>query len=398
MNRRIIIVRRNDKIITAFAEDGEIVELRADNDSGNSLLGNIYAGRVSSIASGMNAAFIDIKPGVSCYYPLMELSNAVFITRQRENTITQGDLLLVQVSREAIKSKAPSVTTRLNFAGRYLVLITGEKRIGISSRINGDKRELLHELLEKYSTDEYGFIVRTNAAYADRDEILDEVSKLTFEYRKLRDLAETCDAYDRLRSSPPGYAVGIRDFCEDGLVQIVTDRRDIYETVRRFLAASSPKLIDKVFLYENRLMPLSDLYSIETTVTKALHKTIWMKSGAYLVIQITEALTAIDVNTGKAENRRRETDFFRRINLEAAKEAARQIRLRNLSGIILIDFINMKDEDDTNCICRALDDSLKKDPIHAEIIDITKLQLVEITRKKVRRPFEEMINMQDDTL
>ena len=389
MDRRIVIIKERDKIETFFLEDREAVEIRIDCTSEKHLLGNIYSGRVKDISEGMNAAFIDVLPGLTCYYPLSEMEHAVFLKQCRPGKITQDDLLLVQISRESIKTKYPSVTTNVTIPGRYLVLTSGDRRISLSSKISGDARDELRSLLQENTADRHGFIIRTNAAEAGKEEILAEAVRLEAEFGDVLARAHSSRPQSLLYESIPDYVRGLQDFYSEGLSKIVTDSPSIMEQIQRYLKETQLSMPALTELYENRSMMLAELYSTSAILKHAMQKKVWLKSGGYLIIERTETLTVIDVNTGKSEAKRKMDDYFLQINLEAAKESARQIRLRNLSGIILIDFINLRDNKRTEQICEELCKYFDKDPVHTEVVDVTKLQLVEITRKKIRKPLEE---------
>jgi len=389
VDRRIVIVSEKDNIITLFLEDREAVEIRVDSIAEKHLLGSIYLGVVKDRSDCMNAAFIEIQPGKVCYYPMTELHSAIFLRQSRQGKISIGDVLIVQVSRESIKTKYPSVTTNLNISGRYLVLTSGNSRISLSTKIEGNVREELRTLLEQNRNDGIGYIIRTNAEGADRQDILSEEQRLKEIFDSVVGRAQTAKTRSLLYESIPDYVRGIQDFYGEGLTKIVADSSKVIGQIRSYLTETQPSMLDLTELYENHDVMLKDLYSVDSVLTHALQKKVWLKSGGYLVLERTETLTVIDVNTGKAESKRKSEDHFLQINLEAAREAARQIRLRNLSGIIMIDFINLKDQKDIEQVFTILSDCFNKDPIHTELVDVTPLQLFEITRKKIRRPLDE---------
>lgn len=196
--------------------------------------------------------------------------------------------------------------------------------------------------------------------------------------------------FTRMYQLPAPWLSLLRDTCDREL-SVVTDDRELYGQMEEYLRSAHPEDLPRLSLYEDDLLPLSKLYSLERELREALSERVWLKSGAYLVIQPTEALTVIDVNTGKYESKKKKQDTFLKINLEAAGEIARQLRLRNISGIILVDFINMDAEEDKEALKKTLADALHRDPIKALLVDLTALNLVEITRKKVQKPLAEQI-------
>ena len=365
-------------------EDGEMKEIHVSEEEQEDAfrLGNIYVGKVKKIVSNIQAAFIEIAPGVECYYAMNEKGN---------RNLKAGEELVVQICKEAIKTKQPSVTSKINLTGKYVVLTANDTRIGVSSKIEKEKRNQLQALIEKYRSDEYGFIVRTNAKDCPDDKIIKEADRLKKEYEDIIKKSSTRVCFSCLKEAVKPYIADLRNLYEDGLTDIIVEDHDIYDQMKRFLMEEQPEDMEKLQLYEDKLLPLHKLYSIEKVLKDAMQKKVWMKSGAYLVIEPTEALTVIDVNTGKCTGKKKDEPAYFKINLEAAKEAAKQIRLRNLSGIILIDFINLEDPEKMEELLLALKGYLRQDPIPSSFVDVTKLQLVEVTRKKVRRPLHESL-------
>lgn len=307
----------------------------------------------------------------------------------------QGDEVLVQVSKEAVKTKPANLTVNLNFTGRYAVLTYGKTGIGISSKIKNEaQRKRLYKLLEPYKNEEYGFILRTNAVNALDSEIIAELDKLRKEYKKVRQKAEYSACFSCVLEAPEHFITDIRDSRKKQSFEIITDDRQIYERVMDYLESFQPEDKEKLRFYEDSMICLWNLYGLEAKLEKALRTKVWLSSGAYLVIEPTEALTVIDVNSGKAVGKKKDTEAaYYKVNLEAAEEIAVQIRLRNLSGIILVDFIDMKEEKNTKALISFFTEKLAKDPIKTNFIDITALHLAEITRKKVRKPLYEQIRL-----
>lgn len=394
MNRKLIITRIEDKILTALYENDAIVELHCcgrDIPTNQVALGNIYVGKVKNIVHNINAAFVEIGDGLECYYAIDENPSPIFTHKIGKKPLCIGDELIVQISKEAVKTKAPTVSSKLNFTGKYAVLTYGDKRIGVSTKLGKADKERLQKIGMPFASEEYGFIIRTNAKDVDDTVLEKELKHLSAEYHRLTEIAKTRTCFSCLKTSPKPYLLELRNIYQEGLTDIVVEDKVIYQEVKTFLEAEQPEDLEKLRLYEDKTLPLHKLYSIETHVANALKEYVWLKSGAYLVIQPTEALTVIDVNTGKCISKKKDDATYLKINLEAAKEAAKQIRLRNLSGIILIDFINMNKKEYMDELLDSFDKELRKDPISTSLIDVTKLQLVEVTRKKVRKPFHEAI-------
>lgn len=381
--------------VAALSEEERIVEIRLESDQEKSILGNIYTGQVENIASNIQAAFVQIEPGKRCYYPLAEAQRAVFSAgRKGSGPLRPGDELLVQVSRDAMKGKLPALTSNLNFTGRYLVLTTGDKKFGLSSKLAQEDRHRLSGWLKEEAErpdKEFGIIVRTNAADASKEEILKELEWLKGRYHKAVVQGRNRTCFSLVLETEPFYVAAVRDAYGRDLDEIITDVPEIREMILGYLEEISPELKEKLRFYQDKLLPLYKLYRVETALDAIQKEKVWLNSGGFLVIQQTEAFVSIDVNSGKYTGKKKMEETFRKINLEAAAEISRQLRLRNLSGIILIDFINMENPDHRDELFHVLQKLLRKDPIKSRAIDITPLHILEMTRKKVRRPVIEDI-------
>ena len=397
MKRKILIEKTEGQIRTFFLENDEIVEIHcapADEESaGRHLLGNIYVGKVKNIVPNIGAAFVEIESGVNCYYDMKDAEHAVFTHKIGKKPLCIGDELVVQISKEAVKTKAPTVTGNISFTGRYAVLTHGNTRIGVSSKIPKKVREEYKERLRQFQNDRFGIIVRTNAKDAPFQDVLDEISRLKAEYEKIMSAAPTRVCFSCLRSAPPSYISDLKNVYMEGMEEIIVGDPELYTRIQAFFAAEIPEKEGLLRLYDDSAFPLGKLYSTQTAIEKALREKVWLRNGGYLVIQPTEALTVIDVNSGKSAGKGKNEEGILKINLEAAREVARQIRLRNLSGIIIIDFINLESEENVGLLLKEFRMRLAGDPIQTTLVDITPLNLVEVTRKKVHRPLYEQIRM-----
>lgn len=395
IDKKLIITKYQNKIVTMLLENSEVVELHVSDYEQKSVeLGNIYIGRVKNIVQNIQAAFIEIGDGIECYYSLLENKNPIFTHKIGKKPLCIGDELLVQVTKEAVKTKVPTVNCELNFTGKYAILTSGDTRIGVSNKLNKTESERLYQLASPYGTKEYGFILRTNARDAENNIIQSEIERLISEYQTLIKNASTRTCFSCMRSAPKPYIAELINVYQEGLTEIIVEDLELYEEVESYLRQMQPEDFDKLRLYKDCLLPLHKLYSLEHHLQKALNERVWLKSGAYLVIQPTEALTVIDVNTGKCISKKKDDETYLRINMEAAKEVAKQIRLRNLSGIIIVDFINLNESSSMDKLLCFLQKELKQDPIATTLVDVTKLQLVEITRKKIRKPLYETLGGQ----
>jgi len=388
----LIIVRKEDAVITGMFENNELVEVQVEKDDGQDILGDIYLGKVKNIVANINAAFVQIDAGRMCYLSLDEVKNPVRLG-QRSGPVKSGDELIVQITKESSAYKAAQATSGFSITGRNLVLVHGRRVLGISQKIaDKDERARLRELLCDLVTDNFGFIVRTNAAGAKKEDIEAEAASLIGTYEEIVTCGIHKSVFARLYSPPPSYIWEIRDLCGSQIDRIVTDDEDIFENVRSYLSQNQPEDVSKLTLFKEGTLGLAGMYGLDGKIEKALEERVWLDSGAYLIIQATEACTVIDVNTGRAiKGRKDQQETFLRINLEAAGQVARQLRLRNLSGIIIVDFIDMESDEHKQCLMQELRSLCKKDRIPTKVVDMTKLNLVEITRKKTRKPLSQQV-------
>ena len=363
------VVTTVNKILMGFyIEDGHIQEIHCYEES--SLVGNIYIGRVSNILDNINAAFIDIKRDCSCYLSLEDYKSI--------KPLKIGDELMVQVSKDAIKSKKATVTTNISLTGQSII-IQSEQQLGVSSKIKNDARRNELKALYKSLGCKYGAIIRTRAENISENELSDEIYLLANELDEIYEKSRYATLYSCLYKKEQAYISNIKDMLSRD-VEVVTDNGQIYRECG-----------NAIRLYEDRDISISSLYDINHTLDKLKNKNAYLKSGAYLVIEPTEAMTVIDVNSGKAIKGKNTEDIIFKINLEAAKEIARQLRLRNLSGIIMVDFISMKSAENNRKLLEALRACTEADSVSVNVVDMTSLGIIELTRKKVRRPLHEVL-------
>ncbi|MEF9945900.1 MAG: ribonuclease E/G [Lachnospiraceae bacterium] len=399
MERKLVITQIEGRIISSIIENGAIIELHCSpvKEKHNiGALGDIYVGRVKNIVPNIGAAFIEIAPGVECYFTLDTNKTPIFTHKIGKKPLCIGDELLVQIQKEAVKTKQPTVTSNFDITGKYAVLTYGDTRIGVSGKIGGKRKKELQELVKPYESKEYGFIIRTNAKDCPNEILLQEILTLQNLYRDMVSTAQTRICYSCLLKAPKSYLTDLKNIYQQDLECILIEDDLIFQEVQEFLAKEQPEELEKLFHYEDSLLPLHKLYSVETAIQSSMKERVWLNSGGYLVIQYTEAMTVMDVNTGKCTSKKNNEETYLKINLEAAKEAAKQMRLRNLSGIIMIDFINLEQEEHTKRLVKEFRQMLREDPIQTNFVDVTKLQLVEVTRKKVRKPFYE--SYQNDSI
>ncbi|MCR5743608.1 MAG: ribonuclease E/G [Lachnospiraceae bacterium] len=381
-----ILTERNGYVLDCLFDNRRAVELRIDPIENESCIGNIYIGRVKDVVPSIGAAFVDIGLESNAFLPFSDLGgHTIFTKKPSKKEIAPDDEVLVMVSREPVKTKPANVTTKLSIPGKYSVVSYDRKNaISFSRKIfDNDWKKTVQEGCDM-SADGISVIVRTNAYYADASVIYGEINTLI---ERLRGIIQGAQFKARtakpVYEALPGWLCDIRDTNSQMLDAIITDSQNIYNRIRSL--GDVLALNDKLKMY-TQSYPLIKNYSVEKAVAETVHERVWLDSGAYLIIQPTEALTVIDVNSGKSERGRDNEAAYLKVNLEAAAEIARQLRLRNLSGIIVVDFINMKDpKNETELLC-ALKEMVKSDPVQVAIAGISNLGLVEITRKKVRKP------------
>ncbi len=381
MSKKYVITAINNIICGFLLDNGNVEIIRAYETE--SMLGNIYVGRVSNIVKNINSAFVDIKKGLSCYMSMEDYCGP---------KLKIGDCIPVQLNKEAIKTKAPSVTTRLSLDGEYVVAIVDGK-IGVSSKIKSEaKRNELKSVItsaietfnsnKRLTNTNYGIIVRTKAENATYEDVSEETIRLLCKLDEAIYKSNYYTAYSCLYEKCPMLVKDICTYKSDN-VEVVTDLQEV-------LDACATHEITDISLYNDNIS-LEALYGLKGVINKTLNKRVYLKSGAYLVIDHTEAMTVIDVNSGKAIKGTSKEEKVYAINLEAAKEIINQLILRDISGIIIIDFISMSTELSQNQLLKELKLLTEADKTQTTVVDITRLGLVEITRKRMRKPLHEIL-------
>ena len=423
-DNKLLLTHYQGKLLALLMGNNRLLFVKVYEEQA-SLVGNIYVGKIQSMAKGIAAAFVEIADKQICFLPMEDCKNPFLLHRAYDGKLKQGDELLVQVTRDAVKTKQPVATTQISLAGKYLAMSLGNDKLGISSKIPSHKKqEITAFLQERGLVDEkkkcvpqvgnceekettptnsntlnpvMGAVIRTNVQeLTDFTPLLQEWKALEAELTSIFKTAPYRTAFSPLKKSNKPYLEDLKSYYIKEFDEILTDDEDIYKELQAYMTEqkqthnieSAP-----VRLYEDEY-PLEKLYSIKTRIEEALGSRVWLKSGGYLVIEPTEALTVIDVNTGKYEASRgkdSEETFFS-INMEAAQEIALQLRLRNISGIIIVDFINLETEEKKKQLLEYLKQLTAKDAVRTTVIDMTPLGLVEITRKRVNRPLRELLS------
>ena len=388
--KQFVFTEWNKKKLGILFEDGKAMEIRCYE--ADSILGNVYRARVSNLSPNINAAFVDIKKGESCYLSMDDYHG---------EKLKVGDLVTVQVVRDKIKTKRYAVTTDISLQGDYAVT-TLFAPVGVSSKITDSARKkelktLMQNLLiaeqdaqfylaegnvaeiERIKKLTFGGIIRTQAEHAEDAAITREIEGQARLLYSIMKKSEYATQYTCLYHTEVEYIKDIRRMHALQDVEIVTDIPEVTEA------------ISEIPLYTDEYT-LTLRYSLASLLEKTLSKRAYLKSGAYLIIEPTEAMTVIDVNSGKSIKGKNAEEQFLKINIEAAKEIARQLRLRNISGIVMIDFINMKEESHNHELMKNLAEYVRTDPVRTTVVDMTKLGLVELTRQKGKRALHEVFS------
>ena len=421
---RAVLKEHTEPVLTSFyLEKDKLTEIHPHLE-GRSLLGNIYVGKVKHVVKNIDAAFVEIAGGQTCYLPFKEAQAPVLTNRRWDGRLLAGDEILVQVMRDALKTKEPALTAKISLEGRLAaVVLDGGHGVRYSRQLPGEAADHFREVLQSVTVpDGMTLVVRTaagdgwNSKPADTA-LLREAGALLKKAQKLLSVGRSRTVFSMISEERPGWLTELLSH-KQLPDKIVTDETIVYTALEDLygsgasgtekrasaVAADSVEQLDKktpelpggtkcpeISFYRDSRPNLFALYGLAGKLEEALLKRVWLKSGGYLVIEPTEALTVIDVNTGKYDGSKNVEETFALINREAAQETARQIRLRNLSGIILIDFINQKDRQAAKELLEELRGLCKEDPVPVRVVDITALGLVELTRKKVKGTLAEQL-------
>jgi ribonuclease G len=414
MKQEIFINSTPQESRIAIVEDGFLAEFLIERKEEMGVAGNIYKGKVARVLPGMQAAFVDIgmeKAGflhASDFFTLPDDVQLISATGDDvepedlpkpshsrrlplEKQISRGEELLVQVAKDPLGTKGARVTSHISLPGRYMVFMPGTKHIGISRRIESDdERKRLKEIAQSLGTSQGGFILRTACEGLSKREIQRDLAFLAKLWRGIQKKAETAAAPSLIHQDLDLISRTIRDFFATETAQVVIDSAKDHRRIVDFVRHFMPRLKSKIELY-NEKEPLFEQHGIEEKIAKALERRVWLRSGGYIIIERTEALTAVDVNTGRFVGKRNQEETILKTNLEATQEVVRQLRLRNVGGIIIIDFIDMEKEANRKKVYEALKDALKKDKARTNILKISELGLVEMTRQRTRESLENQL-------
>lgn len=389
MSNEILVNITPQETRVAILEQGVTQELHIERTSGRGIVGNIYNGRVSRVLPGMQSAFVDIGLDRAAFLHVADIRNSMQegdAVKPIEKLLYEGNSIVVQVIKDAIGTKGARLSTQISLAGRLLVYLPQESYIGVSQRIeDNSEREMLREKLQQILPPEEkgGYIIRTMAETADDDDLRADLEYLHRLWHDIEQQSIVIAAPVLLYQDLDLSHRVLRDFVDDHTDRILVDSRENYHRLVRFSRNYMTNIAERVTLYTGD-RPLFDLYGVEEEIDKSLAKRVNLKSGGYVIIDQTEALTTMDVNTGGFVGVRNFDDTIFKTNLEAAQVIARQLRLRNLGGIIIIDFIDMDSEEHRNAVLAELKKALQKDRTRITINGFSALGLVEMTRKRTR--------------
>ncbi|PMH39879.1 ribonuclease G [Vibrio sp. 10N.286.49.B3] len=385
----------------AMIEGGVLQEVHIERDARRGIVGNIYKGRVSRVLPGMQAAFIDIGlekaaflhasdivPHTEC---VAENEKKQFKVRDISELVRQGQDIVVQVVKDPLGTKGARLTTDITLPSRYLVFMPGASHVGVSQRIDSEaERNRLKKVVSRHCDDDGGFIIRTAAEGAESQELSEDAAFLKRLWSKIKERRAKYKTRSTLYGELGLAQRILRDFVGTDLAKIQVDSRLEFENLKEFTSEYVPELTAKLELYEGD-KPIFDMYDTENEIQRSLDRKVELKSGGYLIIDQTEAMTTVDINTGAFVGRRNLEDTIFNTNVEATQAIARQLRLRNLGGIIIIDFIDMMENEHRKRVLSSLEAALNKDRVKTNINGFTQLGLVEMTRKRTRESIEHVL-------
>jgi ribonuclease G len=395
MSEEILINVTPQETRVAVIYLGAVQELHIERISQRGLVGNVYLGRVSRVLPGMQSAFVDIGLDRAAFLHVGDIVEARFENNSRpiEKVLHEGQSILVQVIKDPIGAKGARLSTQISMAGRFLVYLPQETRIGISQKIEDEaERELLRERLNRLLPESSagGFIIRTMANMAEEGELAADVEYLHALWDAIQARSENTPAPAAIYQELDLAHRVLRDFSTAETDRILVDSRETYLRMKEFAEEFTRNVEDKISHYVAE-RPLFDLYGVEDEIERALGRRVDLKSGGYLIIDQTEALTTIDVNTGGFVSGRSFDETIFKTNLEAAQAIARQLRLRNLGGIIILDFIDMDSAEHKEAVLAELTKALARDRTRMTVNGFTSLGLVEMTRKRTRESLSHVL-------
>ena len=387
VERSMVVRQRNDRTQIAVLEDGVLVEHYVNRSSHQSYVGNVYLGKVQNVLPSMEAAFVDVGKGRNAVLYAGEVNFDVSgmegQPKRIESALKAGQSLLVQVTKDPVGHKGARLTSQVSLPGRYLVYVPGASMTGISRKLPDTERNRLKQILKKVMPENAGVIVRTAAEGAAEEELSRDVSRLAAQWEAIEKKSKTASAPAMLYGEPDLTIRVIRDVFNEDFSKLVVSGDDAWDVVDEYVKYVAPHLANRVTRWQGQRDAFAE-YRIDEQLAKALERKVWLPSGGSLVIDKTEAMTVVDVNTGKFTGQGGNLEeTVTRNNLEAAEEIVRQLRLRDVGGIVVIDFIDMVLESNRELVLRRLLECLSRDRTKHQVAEVTSLGLVQMTRKRV---------------
>jgi len=397
MRKEMVINSSPHEIRIAMLEDRELVELIVEGADAKRIVGNVYKGKVSSVKPGLQAAFIEIGMERAGFLHASDLDHDDSAEddshrggRGRRHVpdigtvLSVGDEILVQVTKEPINTKGPRLTADISLPGRYLVMMPKGRHIGVSRKIDDrQERSRLKQLVQKHRPDDGAFIIRTAAIAVTEEAIKQDVDYLSGLLKKIGTGGAEVKAPALVHEDVGMVVALIRDIFKEDTARLIIDDKSDFDRLHTYVMTFAPELKNRIECYKGDL-PIFDHFEIEPEIKKTLDKRVWMKKGGYLIIEPTEALVSIDVNTGRFTGRRNQEETIYQTNMLAAREVARQLRLRDFGGIIVIDFIDMENEGNKKRVFNELKHHLRRDRARHKVFQVSGLGLVEMSRQRVR--------------
>ena len=397
MSKEILINITPQEIRVAILENGMLNDLYIERSRSRGLVGNVYKGKVARVLPGMEAAFVEIGLEKAAFLHVSDVAKKGKKNNQAEpvhigSLLREGQTILVQVLKDQLGTKGARLSTNISIPSRYLVFMPNADNIGVSSRIEKeeDRERLKNYLLaQEHRIQDAGYILRTAAEVADQESIASDIKYLNRLWDNINNTADVKPG-TVVHKDLPLFLRVLRDMVDEDLEVIRVDSRETYLTMLEFAEKYVPEVANFIEHYPGE-RPVFDLHGVEDEIQKGLERKVQLKSGGYLIIDQTEALTTIDVNTGAFVGSRNLEETIFKTNLEAAQGIARQLRLRNLGGIVILDFIDMLEEEHKRQVMRALEKALEKDHARTSISEVSSLGLVEMTRKRTRESLEHVL-------
>ncbi len=422
MTIELIINTRAHETRIALVENATVVEFHVERPATGGITGNVYKGRIVRVLPGMQAAFVDIGQERAAFLYVADVYDherefQVLLGREENQTeerpvvetdihgrsdyseqgfqieelLHEGQEILVEVSKEPMGHKGARVTSHVSLPGRHLVLMPTAGHIGVSRRIEDEEeRRRLRELIERIRPNNYGFIARTACEGAEEDQVQSEMDFLVKLWHNIQQRSTSTPVPSLIHQELNATLRAVRDLFTEEVDRLVIDDESEYEKILKFLDTFSSGLRSSVELYKGQ-EPIFDAYGLDMEITRALSKKVWLKSGGYIVIESTEALTSIDVNTGRYVGHHNLEETILKTNLEAVKEIAYQLRLRNIGGLIVIDFIDMEREVNREKVYSVLKEALRRDKSKTKVLKMSELGLIEMTRKRTREDIDRLL-------